>query len=252
MKDLIGLFDEYTLKARFLPACLAGLPLLALIASYFDWNKFLISNVIVGALIGFVMIFLLSNFSRYMGKKVEKKLLEEWGVFPTTQLLRHVDTTLNKEKKKKIHELLTEKSSINLPSEQDEIDDPDKADYLYNEVIVWLRGETRDEKILLNENITYGFVRNSLGLKPIALVICVISIIILIILFFLNYQHSLRELGEFIIFIKKIKLALWLTLAISLLMPLYWIFFINKSNIRSIAIDYAKTLIDLSYHVKKN
>ena len=50
MKDLFGYFDEYTLKARFLPACIAGLPLLALIASYFDWNKFLISNVIVGVL----------------------------------------------------------------------------------------------------------------------------------------------------------------------------------------------------------
>ena len=72
MKDLFGYFDEYTLKARFLPACIAGLPLLALIASYFDWNKFLISNVIVGVLIGFLMVFLLSNVARYMGKKVEK------------------------------------------------------------------------------------------------------------------------------------------------------------------------------------
>ena len=99
MKDLFGYFDEYTLKARFLPACIAGLPLLALIASYFDWNKFLISNVIVGVLIGFLMVFLLSNVARYMGKKVEKNSLVDWKVLPSTELMRHSDNSLNKVKK---------------------------------------------------------------------------------------------------------------------------------------------------------
>jgi len=249
MKDLFSYFDEYTLKARFLPACIAGLPLLALIASYFDWNKFLISNVIVGVLIGFLMVFLLSNVARYMGKKVEKNSLVDWKVLPSTELMRHSDNSLNKVKKDKIHELLTQKSPFTMPSPQEEIADPNMADNVYSETMTWLRGKTRDEKILLNENITYGFMRNSLGLKWIALLICLISFIILVALFFLNYESSLKDFHQLGIFIKKVKMALWLTLVVSLLMPLYWSLIINKNNLRRAAINYAKTLIDLTYKV---
>jgi hypothetical protein len=44
-------------------------------------------------------------------------------------------------------------------------------------------------------------------------------------------------------------MALWLTLVVSLLMPLYWSLIINKNNLRRAAINYAKTLIDLTYKV---
>lgn len=249
MKDLFSYFDEYTLKARFLPACITGLPLLALIASYFDWNKFLISNVIVGVLVGFLLVFLLSNFARYMGKKVEKKSLADWKILPTTELMRHSDNSLNKVKKDKVHELLTQKSPFTMPSPQEETADPNMADNVYSETMTWLRGKTRDEKLLLNENITYGFMRNSLGLKWIAISICLISLLLLVVLFFLNYEGSLKDFHQLIIFIKKIKMALWLTLLTSLLMPLYWSLIINKSNLRRSAINYAKTLIDLAYKV---
>lgn len=249
MKDLFSFFDEYTLKARFLPAIIACIPLLALIASYFDWNKFLLANVIVGVLIGFLLIFLLSGFARYMGKKVEKKLLASWKVLPSTQLLRHSDNFLEVVKKNKVHQLLTQKSPFTMPSQQEEAADPKKADSIYNEAMTWLRGKTRDEKILLSENITYGFMRNSLGLKWIALTICFISFIILVILFSLNYESSLKDFNQLSLFIKQIKMALWLTLATSLVMPLYWSLVVNKANVRKSAVNYAKTLIDLVYKV---
>ncbi|MCZ3370819.1 MULTISPECIES: hypothetical protein [Acinetobacter calcoaceticus/baumannii complex] len=249
MKDLFNFFDEYTLKARFLPAGIACIPLLALIASYFDWNKFLLSNVIVGILIGFLLIFLLSGFARYMGKKVEKKSLITWQVLPSTELMRHRDTSLDVIKKNKVHQLLTQKSPFTMPSQQEEIADPNMADSIYNEAMTWLRGKTRDEKILFNENINYGFMRNSLGLKWIALIICLISLLILTTLFFLNYDGSLKDFNQLTLFIKKVKMALWLTLAASLLMPLYWSLVINKANVRKSAVNYAKTLIDLVYKV---
>lgn len=249
MKDLFGYFSEYTLKARFLPACIAGLPLLALIGSYFDWNAFLISNVIVGVLVGFLLIFLLSNFARYMGKKIEKKSLVDWGVLPTTELMRHRNNSLDNVKKNKIHEILTEKSPFTMPSPQAEATDPNMADSVYSETITWLIAKTRDEKILLNENITYGFIRNSLGLKWIALSISLISLVVLVILFFLNYEGSLKDLYQLSIFIKKVKMALWLTLLTSLLMPLYWSLIINKVNLRRSAVNYAKTLLNLVYKV---
>ncbi|MFH3639533.1 hypothetical protein WAH83_22145, partial [Acinetobacter baumannii] len=89
------------------------------------------------------------------------------------------------------------------------------------------------------------FMRNSLGLKWIALIICLISLLILTTLFFLNYDGSLKDFNQLTLFIKKVKMALWLTLAASLLMPLYWSLVINKANVRKSAVNYAKTLIDL-------
>lgn len=66
---------------------------------------------------------------------------------------------------------------------------------------------------------------------------------------FLNYDGSLKDFNQLTLFIKKVKMALWLTLAASLLMPLYWSLVINKANVRKSAVNYAKTLIDLVYKV---
>jgi hypothetical protein len=58
---------------------------------------------------------------------------------------------------------------------------------------------------------------------------------------FLNYESSLKDFHQLGIFIKKVKMALWLTLVVSLfLMPLYWSLIINKNNLRRAAINYAK------------
>ena len=50
-------------------------------------------------------------------------------------------------------------------------------------------------------------------------------------------------------FSKTIKLAFWLTLGLSIVMPFYWIFFITEKSMRANAEIYAKTLLDLSYKV---
>jgi uncharacterized integral membrane protein len=251
MESILAFVDEYTLKARFLPACIAGLPLMALIASYFNWNESLVANIVVGFLVGLIVIYLFSLFARSLGRRVESKILKEWGGFPTTQFLRHSDSTLSSVKKEKIHGLLAQKSEISLPSLAQENIDPDQADQKYNEAVTWLRNNTRGDeyKILLNENIAYGFFRNSLGLKWLAIILCILILIILFILFKIHYPHETYELNLIIEFSKTVKLALWLTLGLSIVMPFYWIFVITKKSMRSNAETYAKTLLDLSYNV---
>lgn len=251
MKDILSFFDEYTLKARFLPACIVALPLMSIIASYFDWNEFLVANIVVGVLVGLIVIYLFSLFARSLGRKVESKILKEWGGFPTTQFLRHRDSTLSSVKKEKIHELLAQKSEISLPSLSQENTDPDQADQKYDEAVTWLRNNTRGDeyKILLNENIAYGFFRNSLGLKWVAIILCVLILVILFILFKVHYPYENYGLNEMVEFSKTVKLAFWLTLGLSIVMPFYWIFFITKKSMRANAEIYARTLLDLSYKV---
>lgn len=249
MKDYLGLFDVYTLKARFIPAILATLPLLALIGCYFNLNQAFISNVAVGGLAAFFSIFLLSNFARVFGLKVERKLKLKWGVLPTTQFLRHRDSNLSLQKKQQIHTKIASKSSIVLPSPSDEANDPLNADLLYDEAVTWLRENTRgnDFSLLLADNINYGFIRNCLGLKRIAICIAILVLIIFVILFYFFYPADTFNKIEVINFLKSQKMAIWLTLGLTIVMLLLWLQIVTEENVTKAAHKYAKTLLNTIY-----
>lgn len=246
MSFILDIFDKYTIRARFLPSLISILPLVALISTFLDWNKFLLANAMVATIMSFVLVSLMSKFSRTQGLKAQKNLLKEWEVFPTTQYLRHRDNTYSFTKKQKIHELLSTKSSIVLPTIQEERDDYSSADEIYGEAVSWLIENTRDSsfKILLNENINYGFFRNSLGLKKIAYIICIIPLLTFSIILLLNYPDiNKMTLDNFVFFITNIRLAYWLTSFLSIILLFYWIFFINRKNVRAAAELYANTLL---------
>jgi hypothetical protein len=60
------------------------------------------------------------------------------------------------------------KINVTVPTAEQEVADPAKADVFYDRCARWLRENTRDRKtysILFNENITYGFRRNLFALK---------------------------------------------------------------------------------------
>jgi len=65
----------------------------------------------------------------------------------------------------------------------------------------------------------------------------------------LYYPYENYGLNEMVEFSKTVKLAFWLTLGLSIVMPFYWIFFITKKSMRANAEIYARTLLDLSYKV---
>ncbi|MGE9740363.1 hypothetical protein ACQP7C_03605 [Acinetobacter baumannii] len=249
MKDYLGFFDAYTLKARFIPAILATLPLLALIGCYFNLNQAFVSNVVVGGLVAFSSIFLLSNFARLFGLKVERKLVLKWGVLPTTQFLRHNDLNLSAQKKHQIHLKITAKSSIVLPSASQESNDPLNSDLVYDEAVAWIRENTRgsDFSVLLADNINYGFIRNCLGLKYIAISICVLVLIIFSVLFFSFYPASSFNQIEVLKFLKSQKMAIWLTLGLTIVMLVLWITMVTENNVTKAAHKYAKTLLNSTY-----
>ena len=249
MQDYLGFFDVYTLKARFIPAILATLPLLALIGCYFNLNQAFVSNVFVGGLAAVASIFLLSNFARIFGLKVERKLIAKWGVLPTTQFLRHSDSNLSQQKKQQIHAKITAKSLIVLPSTSEELNDPLNADLVYDEAITWLRENTRGNEfsLLLADNINYGFIRNCLGLKYIAIGICVLVLILFLILFYLFYPANTFNQVEIINFLKSQKMAIWLTLGLTIIMLILWVSVVKEDNATKAAHKYAKTLLNTIY-----
>jgi hypothetical protein len=90
MIDLSKLFDSYSRQARLFPGLLTLFPIILTAIAWFprlvtsSWDATLVT---VGTSCG--LLYGLMVLSRSRGKKVEKRLLAEWGGWPTTIWLRH-------------------------------------------------------------------------------------------------------------------------------------------------------------------
>ena len=159
--------DAYTVRARLFPAIIAAAPALAAIALLISWKQISLSNIIAtGALL--VVLFALADFARKQGKRIEPRIYEEMGGKPSVTMMRHRDNSLEAVAKDRYRSFLADKVKIAAPTAAREEANPAAADAFYEQCGTWLRENTRDTKkfsILFNENVTYGFRRNLLGMK---------------------------------------------------------------------------------------
>lgn len=173
--------DEYVLRARVCPVIIVGIPLFALLLTDIIFGAEL-KNLAALSLIGLAVITLLAQIGRSRGKRIERELYRSWKGKPTTVMLRHSDSTIDQTTKKRLHSLLKEKiQDIQLPDAKEERSNPQKADEIYDSAISWLRSNTQDRAKfprLFEENVSYGFRRNLLGLKPIGVFLAVVIIIV--------------------------------------------------------------------------
>jgi hypothetical protein len=164
-------FDAYTIKARVFPAVIAAIPALAMLILLVSWTGLTLSSGI--ATIGLVVIlYMFSDFARSQGRKIEPRLYELQGGKPSVTMMRRADTSLDTDSKNRYRAFLASKLKRTAPTADAEEKNQAAADAFYEQAGTWLRENTRDTKkfsILFNENITYGYRRNLLGLKWIAL-----------------------------------------------------------------------------------
>ena len=166
------MLDRYDRKARLRPSLLCGLPLVASVV-------LLIPEL--GAIwgsIGAVVVYggssmLLIQIARDLGKALEERLYQSWGGKPSAAMLRHTDCRLPRPTKDRYRSFLSSVvPGLALASPQEEEGNPEQADSGYDSANRWLLEHTRDHAqfdLLFNENMNYGFRRNLLALKPIAL-----------------------------------------------------------------------------------
>ncbi|MUH04046.1 hypothetical protein [Commensalibacter melissae] len=244
-------FNEYNLKARCIPVVIACFPILALLTSFLDLNKFLIANSIVISIFTIVIMFLLSLYTRSKGRQLEKDLVKDWGGLPTTRFLRHRDKTIDKIEKQKIYQKIEDNLTDKIPTEDEEKSNPEEADKQYNIIVNTLRMKTRDEEycILLYENILYGFFRNSLALKKISLFISISIIIGLLIILCQNNPYHFYDFKNFVSYVFTVKLSLILKFILTIMIFFYWVFVVTKKNVKKYADRYALALINTVYQI---
>lgn len=116
---------------------------------------------------------------RSRGVRHEKRLLPLWDQFPTTRSLRLRDGSHDNDlvKRREAIEILTDEV---LPSQADELREPDAIDLVFVErvkrVLVQMRSSSAYRDILQSENASYGFHRNMLAMRIPALVLLDVAI----------------------------------------------------------------------------
>ena len=158
-----NVFDEYERKARIYPAVIFLLPLI--IEIYVLIPQLVKVEGIAGGVIMYLSLSLFfASIIRKRGKDKQQKLWENLGAKPTTILLRYSNNAISKETKRRYHKKITQLiSNFSLPTENEEKDNPEKADERYDSAIEYLIEHTRDKikySLVYKENIAYGFVRN--------------------------------------------------------------------------------------------
>lgn len=231
--QIAGLLDEYNRKARLMPALFAILaPIISvaiLVPSVYKLVAGLISVMVVcGVLI------VLANLSRFLGHKVQERLVAEWDGLPSVTMLRHRDDTLDAPTKERYCRFLNNSiDQLELPSAESEQQDPASADAKYSSASKWLLERTRDRSkfdMLFRENIDYGFRRNMRGLKP----------------FGLLFSGTSAALGAAALYTGIASGALvsgWVAVILSAIAFLIWLFLVTDDWVHDAAKSYAIRLL---------
>jgi hypothetical protein len=237
--------DPYDRQARLYPALLCLLPLLALVALLYAPNASAFTGVVTIA-VSCGGLFLMTNICREMGKRLEDKLYREWGGKPTTQLLRHRNGIIDSVTKRRYHAFLGAKLDFTFPDADLEKNDPAKADEAYQSGARWLLDHTRPDDgkkfdLLFRDNVTYGFRRNALGARPLAILIAVGCL-----LWVLAKDHVLFGVGGKIIdrsALGQLSPPAIASLVVSGVMLLVWVLFFTKTSLQTCAFSFAETLL---------
>lgn len=173
MDAIEKLFEPYDRQARLFPALLALSPVFIVMICRFG-EKVTIGSGIVSLLVACGGLFWIARMARNAGVRVQERMWKPWGGTPTVRHLRHSDSSIDLITKERYHRVLGAGIGKQFPSAAAEKADPAGADQYYRSGIKWLMEQTRDTNKyahLFKENIAYGFHRNMLGIKPVAIVL---------------------------------------------------------------------------------
>ena len=237
LKPVLGRYER---KARFRPALLCGLPFVASVVLLIP--EF---GAIWGS-IGVVVVYcggstLLIQIGRDLGKALEGQLYQSWGGKPSAAMLRHNDSRLPKLIKDRYRSFLSSAvPGLVLASPEEEAANPEEADAGYDSANRWLLEHTRDHAqfdLLFTENMNYGFRRNLLALKLIALGIDAFALILVIGTAIASWT------GEFASTILALSLEWWASVVITIVHTLLFVAYIRADWVRIAAETYAQQLL---------
>ena len=234
MDKFLGM-DRYDRHARLTPALILLLPAFLFVFAWFPavWTQF-------GAIAAFVVacgvLYALTRYVRRLGHGIESKLGARIGRLHTATLLSLADNRLSVSMKAKCRSYIEAHSGLTLPSIEQEESDPKSATDERLVAVKWLLEHTRPTAgatLLLDENISYGFARNLLGLKLYGLVISSIVLVASVWLLLNTSSGSPTFLPGSVL------------CGASFLVLLYWLLLVTEKSVEKASQVYAEKILSL-------
>ena len=222
--------SNYYIRGRLFPTVLTSIPLLIFVNVFFaklfqDKLKelFEVLPLLTSIGISTALLFLMVQLNRLIAKEVFQRFyFQDELKMPTTNHLLWKDTFFEQTIKEKIRAKINSKFEIQLQSLSEEQANELNSRKQIVTAVSQIRNSLRDNKLLLQHNIEYGFFRNLVGGSLIALVF---SIIILVYGITIN-QQNLKFIG------------------ITLCLIYFFIILLSKPIIKRFGNYYSKTLYE--------
>ncbi|MCU7936850.1 MAG: hypothetical protein KZQ99_18585 [Candidatus Thiodiazotropha sp. (ex Dulcina madagascariensis)] len=235
--------DPYNRRARLQPALFTMLPVLLVgLLLYPDVETRAATFLSILAYFGGSI--LLTQLGRERGKKIEHELYDTWGGKPSVALVRHRDKRLNSLTKLRYRRFLQENvPHFELPSREDEGENPTAADDMYQAATDWLLSKTRDKAkyhLIFEENMNYGYRRNLYALKPIALIL---DFILGTYLFIVAAVRESFLADDILQSLTQIDSYIYIAFAVVILHVLAMIFIVIKAWVKTTADAYGQQLL---------
>lgn len=177
--------NSYYLKARLFPTVLTSIPVIIL------YNKFVatlyhskLENIysalptVTDIILSSAIVFLLVQINRFVSKEIFQRLYFKDEInMPTTNLLLKSNNELEASIKQKLEEKIKIKFDISLFSADNESSDELRARKLIATTVSQIRNVLRDNALLLQHNIEYGFFRNLIGGSFLAFIISILIVV---------------------------------------------------------------------------
>jgi len=167
--DKIKLWDQYEIKARYIPAFLSVIPIVHFLILFIDmrfWQE-LIGNiswmlVIANLSLSLLVMLTITQFQSSLGKIwIEDSIFGKGGDrFPTTNMLLYNEGLISKDRKNLLRKKIFEKSDCKFSSENEEKDEPENARLQAREAVGQVRSKVGHGIKTIQYNIRYGFFRN--------------------------------------------------------------------------------------------
>ena len=219
-------FDSYSLQARIAPALLSLFPVFLLMYIKFP-QLHTTMTWLFSLTLTFGILTLFAHYVRSRGKALESSLKKKWGGPLTTIFLLNQNGELDSQ----THQRYLDYFSAKIPNWQ--LNEDRTASY--DSAVRWLLEKTREKErfnLIFKENISYGFRRNCLGMKPLGLGIALICLVLWIVDVCVLAPHW-----------SDVEPQQWAGFGVTLLLLACWLFLVRETWVREAADAYAKALL---------
>ena len=245
-KDIMNSFDSYSRQARLYPALLTIAPLTLTVMLLLPVKVTMDTLEVVLAMFAFLGgFYFLSSLARSKGKSIEDKLNQSWGGWRTTVLLRHSDNYFDSFTKKRYFGELQKicGNGFVLPTPEEEIKNPSLADQKYRSATKALMEQRRgkDHHLVHKENAQYGFWRNLLGLKALAMSLTTVSFFISLLVLITTIPSQLDNFTAFESHFKQEWLVYLVCIGNLIYLFCIWIY-VNALRVLEASNNYAAAL----------